>query len=234
MSGWNIFFSPQQQQDVRCFWAISSNMTTHSPGKSYTCYLPSLNCTFSKLTSFVTHTSQWVNEPRNGHIFNSTVFSPKLSLFHSVYFIFCHICIPVTKPLNNTSTWSRYWDTESLYLCRDDLKEDQNIFVIVWNNVWFRHLFQSWSGLTFPSTFLSIPQPHGGNVYDHHPHDQMSLLDTTKAGCLDIICRRLPGTDQIRHAEKTLFQARCKRATENKDRTEPLRTDTTSTTHFHQ
>lgn len=145
------------------------------------------------------------------------------------FFARLHTCHKTFKQHTNVKSLPGHW--ESVFMpCWPQGRPEH--FVIVWNNVWFRHLFQSWSGLTFPSTFLSIPQPHSGNVYDHHPHDQMSLLDTTKAGCLDIICRRLPGRDQIRHAEKTLFQVCCKRATESKDRNDPSHTDTTLTAHF--
>ena len=53
----------------------------------------------------------------------------------------------------------------------------------------------SQNGVTFLPTLLSIPQPHRiiiflmeveGLLYDHHPHDQMSLLDAMNAECLDI------------------------------------------------
>ncbi|KAL3969266.1 beta-galactoside alpha-2,3-sialyltransferase (sialyltransferase 4A) [Sarotherodon galilaeus] len=93
-------------------------------------------------------------------------------------------------------------------------------FIIVWDNVAFHHsrAVTEWfaahprmESLFLPpySPFLNPIEEFFSSwrwkVYDHHPHDQMSLLDAMNAGCLEISAEDCQGW--IRHPRR--FFPRC-------------------------
>ena len=102
---------------------------------------------------------------------------------------------------------------------RDAERRNQPTFIIVWDNVAFHHsrAVPEWFAAhpRMVSLFLPPYSPFLNShklfsswrwkVYDHHPHNQMSLLEAMNAGCLDISaedCQRW-----IRHARR--FFPRC-------------------------
>uniref|UniRef100_A0A1A8NVX0 DDE superfamily endonuclease n=1 Tax=Nothobranchius rachovii TaxID=451742 RepID=A0A1A8NVX0_9TELE len=94
---------------------------------------------------------------------------------------------------------------------RDVDRRNQPTYIIVWDNVAFHHSH------AVTEWFVAHPRMESLNpieeffaswrwkVYDHHPHDQMSLLDAMYAGCLDIPAVDCQGW--IRHARR--FFPRC-------------------------
>ncbi|XP_019217583.1 uncharacterized protein LOC109203005 [Oreochromis niloticus] len=103
---------------------------------------------------------------------------------------------------------------------RDAERRNQPTFIIVWDNVAFHHsrAVTEWfaahprmESLFLPpySQFLNPIEEFFSSwrwkVYDHHPHDQMSLLDAMNAGCLEISAEDCQGW--IRHARR--FFPRC-------------------------
>ncbi len=122
------------------------------------------------------------------------------------------------------------YNTERLLLFLDDLHQqlvpeaereqvggNKRTFVFVWDNVPFtcnHKLICSPSENDFPfsppySPFLNPIEEFFSawrwKVYDHRPHDQMSLLDAMEAGCRDISAEDCQGW--IRHAKR--FYPRC-------------------------
>ena len=86
-------------------------------------------------------------------------------------------------------------------------------FVIICDNVAFHHsravnrVVCNYHADTVPASILTIPQPHffsawRGNIYDHNPHTQMSLLDAMNAGCEDTSAEECQAW--IRHAKRCL------------------------------
>nr|XP_015821056.1 uncharacterized protein LOC107389438 [Nothobranchius furzeri] len=98
---------------------------------------------------------------------------------------------------------------------RDVDRRNQPTYIIVWDNVAFHHshAVTEWfvahprmESLFLPpySPFLNPIEEFFASwrwkVFDHHPHDQMSLLDAMYAGCLDISAVDCQGW--IRHARR--------------------------------
>lgn len=103
---------------------------------------------------------------------------------------------------------------------QDQEGENMRTFVISWDNVAFHHsqAITSWFedhprlvSLFLPpySPFLNPIEEFFSawrwKVYDHQPHDQMSLLEAMDAGCRDITVHDCQGW--IRHAKR--FYPRC-------------------------
>ncbi|XP_043091924.1 uncharacterized protein LOC122342172 [Puntigrus tetrazona] len=103
---------------------------------------------------------------------------------------------------------------------REQVGGNMRTFVIVWDNVAFHHshAITNWfaAHLRMISLFLPPYSPFLNpieeffsawrwKVYDHRPHDQMSLLDAMEAGCRDISAEDCQGW--IRHAKR--FYPRC-------------------------
>ena len=97
---------------------------------------------------------------------------------------------------------------------RNAVRQNRPTFVIVWDNVAFHHsrTVTEWFAAhpSMMSLFLLPYSPFLNpieelfstwrwKVYDHHPHDQMSLLDSMNAGCLDISAEDCQGW--TRHAK---------------------------------
>ncbi|KAL4008589.1 hypothetical protein ACER0C_002441 [Sarotherodon galilaeus] len=112
------------------------------------------------------------------------------------------------------------YNTERLLAFLHDLYGRVPTFIIVWDNVAFHHsrAVTEWfaahprmESLFLPpySPFLNPIEEFFSSwrwkVYDHHPHDQMSLLDAMNAGCLEISAEDCQGW--IRHARR--FFPRC-------------------------
>ena len=103
---------------------------------------------------------------------------------------------------------------------REQVGGNMRTFVITWDNVAFHHshVITNWfadhprmMSLFLPpySPFLNPIEEFFSawrwKVYDHRPHDQMSLLDAMDAGCRDISAEDCQGW--IRHAKR--FYPRC-------------------------
>ena len=117
------------------------------------------------------------------------------------------------------------YNTDHLILLLDELygrvvpgeervaaRRNRPTFVIVWDNVAFHHshAVTEWFAAhpRIVSLFLPPYSPFLNpieelfstwrwKVYDHHPHDQISLLDAMNAGCLDISAEDCQGCQKI-------------------------------------
>ncbi|KAI7810267.1 hypothetical protein IRJ41_023891, partial [Triplophysa rosa] len=124
---------------------------------------------------------------------------------------------PLTGPYNTERLLSFLDDLYGRVLVgeeRDAVRRNQPTFIIVWDNVAFHHsrADTEWFA-AYPRMMSHFLPPYSPflnpieeffsswrwKVYDHHPHDQMSLLDAMNAGCLDISAEDCQGW--IRHAK---------------------------------
>ena len=106
------------------------------------------------------------------------------------------------KPLIGPSVSLHSWVTSMEGEERVAVRRNRPTFVIVWDNVAFHHSHAVTEWFAAHPRMVSLflpPYPPFLNpieelfsswrwkVYDHHPHDQMSLLDAMNAGCLEIL-----------------------------------------------